>query len=309
MVCHTRALRDSRRVKRQNSSTTLTTGVGEEDYEDGSASPTKEKPPPRTRSNSWTATRSSGQMTQMPPATSMGSTTTIPWSTIPPEVAARRGVVASGSPPSCARRTRRFGRENEQLRKRLEIGGSTSVPVSMMPEPRPVETMMHDGERRVNSPTVGAVSVFFPEEEPEPEPDREPFNCFNASHTMYIGDAWSAEIVQAYRERVALRGGLDPGPLTEQADKRKIFWRNVFGLRDWRPFPCSCFGPSLGTSRTRRRMALTGITAYSQCSTSSSPCGRTKGIATSSRTVACSWRKAKADAKRPASRRRPARCE
>ena len=42
MVCHTRALRDSRRVKRQNSSTALTTGVGEEDYEDGSASLTKE---------------------------------------------------------------------------------------------------------------------------------------------------------------------------------------------------------------------------------------------------------------------------
>jgi len=41
---------------------------------------------------------------------------------------------------------------------------------------------------------------------------------------MYIGDAWSAEVVRAYRERVALQGGLDAGPLTEQADKRKIFW-------------------------------------------------------------------------------------
>ena len=56
---------------------------------------------------------------------------------------------------------------------------------------------------------------------------------------MYIGDAWSAEIVQAYRERVALRGGLDPGPLTEQADKRKIFWRNVFW--SWRLAALSLF--------------------------------------------------------------------
>ena len=45
---------------------------------------------------------------------------------------------------------------------------------------------------------------------------------------MYIGDAWSVEIVQAYRERVAARGGFDAGPLTEEADKRKIFWRNVW---------------------------------------------------------------------------------
>ena len=38
--------------------------------------------------------------------------------------------------------------ENEQLRRRLAMGGSTSVPVSMMLEPRPVDAMMHDGERR-----------------------------------------------------------------------------------------------------------------------------------------------------------------
>ena len=72
-----------------------------------------------------------------------------------------------------------------------------------------------------------AVEVFFPEE--APDGDREPpFSCFNASHSMYIGDAWSVEIVQAYRERVAARGGFDAGPLTETADKRKIFWRNVW---------------------------------------------------------------------------------
>ena len=33
MVCHTRALRDSRRVKRQNSSTGLPMGGGEEDFD------------------------------------------------------------------------------------------------------------------------------------------------------------------------------------------------------------------------------------------------------------------------------------
>ena len=71
-----------------------------------------------------------------------------------------------------------------------------------------------------------AVEVFFPEE--APDGDREPFSCFNASHSMYIGDAWSVEIVQAYRERVAAQGGFDAGPLTEEADKRKIFWRNVW---------------------------------------------------------------------------------
>ena len=71
-----------------------------------------------------------------------------------------------------------------------------------------------------------AVEVFFPDE--APDGDREPFSCFNASHSMYIGDAWSVEIVQAYRERVAAQGGFDAGPLSEEADKRKIFWRNVW---------------------------------------------------------------------------------
>ena len=89
--------------------------------------------------------------------------------------------------------------------------------------------MMSDGERKVTSPMQGAVEVFFPESE-APDGDREPtpVNCFNASQSMYIGDAWSAEIVQAYRERVAAQGGFDAGPLTETADKRKIFWRNVW---------------------------------------------------------------------------------
>jgi hypothetical protein len=89
--------------------------------------------------------------------------------------------------------------------------------------------MMSDGERKVTSPMQGAVEVFFPESE-APDRDREPtpVNCFNASQSMYIGDAWSAEIVQAYRERVAAQGGFDAGPLTETADKQKIFWRNVW---------------------------------------------------------------------------------
>ena len=120
--------------------------------------------------------------------------------------------------------------ENEALRQRLAGGGgsSPSVPVSM-PEPRRVDDMMSDGERKVTSPMQGAVEVFFPESE-APDGDREPtpVNCFNASQSMYIGDAWSAEIVQAYRERVAAQGGFDAGPLTETADKRKIFWRNVW---------------------------------------------------------------------------------
>ena len=80
---------------------------------------------------------------------------------------------------------------------------------------------------KVDYDAVGAVEVFFLEE--APDGDREPpFSCLNASHSMYIGDAWSVEIVQAYRERVAARGGFDAGPLTEEADKRKIFWRNVW---------------------------------------------------------------------------------
>ena len=79
---------------------------------------------------------------------------------------------------------------------------------------------------KVDYDADGAVEVFFLEE--APDGDREPpFSCLNASHSMYIGDAWSVEIVQAYQERVAARGGFDAGPLTEKADKRKIFWRNI----------------------------------------------------------------------------------
>jgi hypothetical protein len=116
--------------------------------------------------------------------------------------------------------------ENEALRQRLAAGcGSTGVKA---PEPRRLEEMMSNGAGgKVDYAAAGAVEVFFPEE--APDGDREPpFSCFNASHSMYIGDAWSVEIVQAYRERVAARGGFDAGPLTEEADKRKIFWRNVW---------------------------------------------------------------------------------
>ena len=116
--------------------------------------------------------------------------------------------------------------ENEALRQRLAAGcGSTGVKA---PEPRRLEEMMSNGAGgKVDYAAAGAVEVFFPEE--APDGDREPpFSCFNASHSMYIGDAWSVEIVQAYRERVAAQGGFDAGPLTEEADKRKIFWRNVW---------------------------------------------------------------------------------
>ena len=115
--------------------------------------------------------------------------------------------------------------ENEALRQRLAAGrGSTEVKA---PEPRRLEEMMSNGPSGKVDYAADAVEVFFPEE--APDGDREPpFSCFNASHSMYIGDAWSVEIVQAYRERVAARGGFDAGPLTETADKRKIFWRNVW---------------------------------------------------------------------------------
>ena len=115
--------------------------------------------------------------------------------------------------------------ENEALRQRLAAGrGSTEVKA---PEPRSLQEMMSNGASGKVDYAADAVEVFFPEE--APDGDREPpFSCFNASHSMYIGDAWSVEIVQAYRERVAAQGGFDAGPLTEEADKRKIFWRNVW---------------------------------------------------------------------------------
>ena len=237
MVCHTRALRDSRRVKRQNSSTGLPMGGGEEDFD--SATPTDERT--SAEDSATIQHRDSPTILRIDDPDAAGDVDGLDNdNSMVDDPAGGSGQTRRRRewlPAELRAENEALRAENEQLRKRLEIGGSTSVPVSMMPEPRPVETMMQDGERRVNSPTVGAVSVFFPEE--EPEPDREPFNCFNASRTMYIGDAWSAEIVQAYRERVALRGGLDPGPLTEQADKRKIFWRNVFW--SWRLAALSLF--------------------------------------------------------------------
>ena len=79
---------------------------------------------------------------------------------------------------------------------------------------------------KVVDDTDGAAEVFFPEE--APGDDRGPLNCFNATHSMYIGDAWSMEIIQAYRERVAAQGGAPGGPVMEAADPGKIFWRNVW---------------------------------------------------------------------------------
>lgn len=234
MVCHTRALRDSRRVKRQNSSTGLPMGGGEEDFD--SATPTDERT--SAEDSATIQQRDSPTILRIDDPDAAGDVDGLDNDDSMVDDPAAPG--GSGQtrhhrerlPAGLRAEIEALRAENEQLRRRLAMGGSTSVPVSMMLEPRPVDAMMHDGERRANSPTVGAVKVFFPEEEPEPEPDREPFNCFNASRTMYIGDAWSAEIVQAYRERLALQGGSDAGPLTEQADKRKIFWRNVlFSVR------------------------------------------------------------------------------
>jgi len=229
MICHTTSLREYRRANRKNapgSSSTLTTLGGgeesdykEEDGEDGSA----------TRTNERASAEDSATIQQRDSATRDDPDAAGDVSMVddPPAVGGSSQIHRKWLPAELRAENEALRAENEELRQRLAMGGSMSVPVTMMPEPRPVEAMVHDGERRVNSPTVSAVRVFFPEEEPDREPDREPFTCFNASQTMYIGDAWSAEVVRAYRERVALQGGLDAGPLTEQADKRKIFWRNV----------------------------------------------------------------------------------
>lgn len=241
MICHTTSLREYRRANRKNalgSSSTLTTlGGGEEDGEDGSATRSA------TRTNERSSADDSDTIQQRDSATRDYPDAAGDVDGLDHDVSMVNDPAAVGGssqtrlhrewlPAELRAENEALRAENEELRQRLAMGGSMSVPVTVMPEPRPVEAMVHDGVRRVNSPTVSAVRVFFPEEEPEPEPDREPFTCFNASQTMYIGDAWSAEVVRAYRERVALQGGLDAGPLTEQADKRKIFWQNVrFSVR------------------------------------------------------------------------------
>ena len=229
MLCHTRSLRDSRREKRQHtvgSSTALNAA-------DGSGAPTE--------TNEGASAEDSAPDRSGDPYAAVDDDRRVPDiddsmvfddPTVGDDSAARRGGNHSRRewlPAELRIENEALRAENEALRQQLAGGGSPpSVPVSM-PEPRRVDDMMSDGERKVTSPMQGAVEVFFPESE-APDGDREPtpVNCFNASQSMYIGDAWSAEIVQAYRERVAAQGGFDAGPLTETADKRKIFWRNVW---------------------------------------------------------------------------------
>ena len=229
MLCHTRSLRDSRREKRQHtvgsSSAPSTidgfpTSASPTDSEETRSLTWRMSEEPSTREDSARGLQRAGDMDSAEDSDG-------------PREANHNDSVLGASYSRCEYLPAdlRFENEalrveNEALRQRLAAGGgSTEVKA---PEPRRLEEMMSNGASggKVDY-AADAVEVFFPEE--APDGDREPpFSCFNASHSMYIGDAWSVEIVQAYRERVAARGGFDAGPLTETADKRKIFWRNVW---------------------------------------------------------------------------------
>jgi hypothetical protein len=228
MLCHTRSLRDSRREKRQHtvgSSTALNTA-------DGSGAPTETNEGASAEDSAPDRSGDHDAAVDDRRVPDIDDSVVFDDPTVEDDSAARGGNHSRREwlPAELRIENEALRAENEALRQRLAAGGGSppSVPVSM-PEPRRVDDMMSDGERKVTSPMQGAVEVFFPESE-APDRDREPtpVNCFNASQSMYIGDAWSAEIVQAYRERVAAQGGFDAGPLTETADKQKIFWRNVW---------------------------------------------------------------------------------
>ena len=226
MLCHTRSLRDSRREKRQHtvgsSSAPSTidgfpTSASPTDSEE-TRSLTRMSEEPSTREDSARGLQRPGDMDSAEDSDG-------------PREANHNDSALGASYSRCEYLPAdlRFENdalrvENEALRQRLAAGrGSTEVKA---PEPRSLQEMMSNGASGKVDYAADAVEVFFPEE--APDGDREPpFSCFNASHSMYIGDAWSVEIVQAYRERVAARGGFDAGPLTEKADKRKIFWRNI----------------------------------------------------------------------------------
>ena len=227
MLCHTRSLRDSRREKRQHTvgSSSAPSTI---DGFPTSASPTdSEETRSLTRMSEEPSTREdSARGLQRP-----GDMDSAEDSDGPREANHNDSALGASYsrceylPADLRFENEALRVENEALRQRLAAGcGSTGVKA---PEPRRLEEMMSNGAGgKVDYAAAGAVEVFFPEE--APDGDREPpFSCFNASHSMYIGDAWSVEIVQAYRERVAARGGFDAGPLTEKADKRKIFWRNI----------------------------------------------------------------------------------
>ena len=229
MLCHTRSLRDSRREKRQNtigsSSAPSTidgfpTSASPTDSEETRSLTRRMSEEPSTREDSARGLQRPRDMDSAEDSDG-------------PREANHNDSALGASYSRCEYLPAdlRFENdalrvENEALRQRLAAGrGSTEVKA---PEPRRLEEMMSNGPSgKVDYAAAGAAEIFFPEEAPDGDWEP-PFSCFNASHSMYIGDAWSVEIVQAYRERVAARGGFDAGPLTETADKRKIFWRNVW---------------------------------------------------------------------------------
>tara|TARA_B100000768_G_scaffold159821_1_gene159079 strand:- start:266 stop:1165 length:900 start_codon:yes stop_codon:yes gene_type:complete len=225
MLCHTRSLRDSRREKRQHT-------VGS-----SSAPSTIDGFPTSASPTDSEEERSLTRMSEEPENSVIALQRPGDMDSAEDRDGPREANHNDSAPHGAASYSRceylpanlRFENdalraENEALRQRLAAGcGSTEVKA---PEPRRLEEMMSNGASGKVDYAADAVEVFFPEE--APDGDREPFSCFNASHSMYIGDAWSVEIVQAYRERVAAQGGFDAGPLTEEADKRKIFWRNVW---------------------------------------------------------------------------------
>ena len=228
MLCHTRSLRDSRREKRQHTvgSSSAPSTI---DGFPTSASPTdSEETRSLTRMSEEPSTREdSARGLQRP-----GDMDSAEDSDGPREANHNDSALGASYsrceylPADLRFENEALRVENEALRQRLAAGrGFTEVKA---PEPRRLEEMMSNGAGgKVDYAAAGAVEVFFPEEAPDGDWEP-PFSCFNASHSMYIGDAWSVEIVQAYRERVAARGGFDAGPLTEEAEKRKIFWRNVW---------------------------------------------------------------------------------
>ena len=226
MLCHTRSLRDSRREKRQHTVGSSSAPSTIDGFRK-SASPTDSE---ETRSLTWRMSEEPSTREDSARGLQRAGDMDSAEDSDGPREANHNDSVLGASYSRCEYLPAdlRFENEalrveNEALRQRLAAGcGSTGVKA---PEPRRLEEMMSNGASggKVDYDADGAVEVFFPEDGDQ-EP---PFSCFNASHSMYIGDAWSVEIVQAYQERVAARGGFDAGPLTEKADKRKIFWRNI----------------------------------------------------------------------------------